>query len=272
VTPETRALVYGGAIEVVRGTTELETLITELWSRLRAHFAPIDPLLAYDVLGNDAFFERFAPLRRGIPHDEQILALALHALSSLGVELGAYRVDRPRLRAVSSGAHDVPAAAPAYGQHRDTWYANPQAQVNHWIPLHDVLDAELMGFFPAHFDAAVENTSAGFSLDGWKARGGFQAYAKPQRSEQFHPTPVHPLPWHEATRLRVPRGSLLRFSGQHLHGTVPHRSGRTRYTLELRIVHEADHTAGIGAPDVDDASLGDASEDYLPCARRSGAW
>jgi hypothetical protein len=262
LTPETRAALYAGAIEVLRGGPELDALITELWSRLEAHFAPIDPLLAHDELGNDAFFERFAPMRQGVPHDARIVALAMRALASLGVDRASYRIDRPRIRAVSSGAHDIPAARPAYGQHRDTWYANPEAQLNHWIPLHEVLDEERMGFFPACFDRPVENTSAGFSFGGWKARGGFQAYAKPQRSEQFHPTPVRPLPWNEATRLRVPRGSLLRFSGQHLHGTVPHSSGRTRYTLELRIVHEGDRAAGIGAPDVDDASQGDASEDY----------
>lgn len=264
MTPEERRALYAGRIEVVAGTSALEAIVDALWARITAQFAPLDPLLAYGVLGNDAFFERFAPLRQGVPHDVSIVALAERALASLGIDRGAYRVDRPRIRAVSSGAHEVPAARPAYGQHRDTWYANPQAQLNHWIPLCEVLDEERMGFFPEHFDRPIENGSAGFSLEGWRARGGFQAYAKPQPTEQFHPTPLRPLPWAEATRFSVPRGSVLRFSAQHLHGTVPHLSGRTRYTLELRVVHEADHRAGIGAPNVDCASQGDASDDYLP--------
>jgi hypothetical protein len=258
-----REALYGGELQCVEPTTLVRALASLAWERICARFAPLDPLTAHAVLGNDVFFETFAPLRQGLPHDAEVVEAALQALAACGVTAGAWRIDRPRIRAVSSGAQDIPAAAPAYGQHRDTWYANPQAQVNHWLPLHPLLDEERMGFFPALFHRHIENTSAGFRLKDWNMRGGFQAYNRPRPSEQFHPTPCRPQDWAQALRPALPAGAVLRFSGHHLHGTVPHRSGRTRYTLELRVVHAGDHAAGRGAPNLDNASEGDASDGYL---------
>lgn len=258
-----REALYAGELQCVEPTPELRALSALAWSRVCARFAPLDPLTAYSALGNALFFETFAPLRQGLPLDAEVVAAALAALASYGVEGAAFRIDRPRIRAVSSGAQDIPEAAPAYAQHRDTWYANPQAQVNHWLPLHPLLDDERMGFFPGHFHAAVDNSSAGFQLEDWNAGGGFQAYARPRPSSQFHPTVRSPLDWATALRPSLPPGALLRFSGHHLHGTVPHRSGRTRYTLELRVVHAGDRAAGRGAPNLDNASRGDASDGYL---------
>ncbi|MEN9799663.1 MAG: hypothetical protein RL653_3360 [Pseudomonadota bacterium] len=258
-----REALYAGELQYLGPTPALRGLAALAWDRVCDCFAPLDPLTAYAALGNDRFFEHFAPLRQGLPLDAEVVEAALEALASWGVTGPAWRIDRPRIRAVSSGAQDIPAAAPAYGQHRDTWYANPQSQVNHWLPLHPLLDEERIGFFPAFFHSAVENTSGGFRLSDWNARGGFQAYARPRAGEQFHPTPRSPLDWGGALRPAVPTGAAVRFSGHHLHGTVPHRSGRTRYTLELRVVHAGDHAAGRGAPNLDNASEGDASAGYL---------
>jgi hypothetical protein len=237
-------------------------LIEELWQRVVACFAPQDPLFAHQVLGNALFFETFARLRQGVPQDGVLFERAIQALESLGLSRKDYRWDRPRIRAVSSGAHEIAAARPAYGQHRDTWYANPQAQLNHWIPLHEILEEERMGFFPEVFAQAIPNSSAGFFLKDWEKQGGFQAYSKPQASEQFHPVPDSPLDWSKATRVSVAPGQLLQFCAQHLHGTVPHSSGRTRYTLELRAIHQEDHRSGRGPVNVDARCTGNLWDRY----------
>jgi hypothetical protein len=225
-------------------------------------FEPRDPLTAHAGLGNSAHFERFAPLRQGIPRDRIVARLAAEALVSLGVDPTRTAMDRPRIRAISSGAHRIAEALPAYGLHRDTWYANPQAQINHWIPLHDLLAEERMALFPWYFARPIANTSAAFDLAEWDRLGGFQAYATPRRTAQPHPVPIANPPWDEAIRPDVPLGSTLRFSGHHLHGPVPHDSGRTRYTLELRVVDVVDLSEGRGAPRLDNASRGDAAARY----------
>jgi hypothetical protein len=264
-----RAALYAGRLDVLEATPAIAALSAAVWDRVVRRFAPLDPREAHAKLGNDAHFERFAALRQGIPHDPSFVRLAFDALASLGVAPPDYRVDRPRVRAVASGAHRIAEARPAYGQHRDTWYANPRAQLNHWIPLHPLLDEERIGFFPQRFGVAVPNTSGGFDLDAWQSLGGFQAYARPQPTRQHHPAPLEPLDWALAPRPAVPFGSILRFSAHHLHGTVPHDSGRTRYTLELRAVHARDHRVGLGAPSVDDGARGDTFATYLDEATSS---
>jgi len=169
--------------------------------------------------------------------------------------------DRPRLRAVQSGGHHIPEALPAYGIHRDTWYANPQAQVNHWLALHDTPTEEMFGFFLRHWERRIANTSHTFDYHEWNQTGGFQAYQRVRPSEQRHPIPTEdPGP---CTRTGLPEGHFLRFSAAHLHGTLPHDTGFTRYSLEVRTVDPEDVANGFGAPNLDNRSKGDMTGDLL---------
>src|SRR5690606_17625914 len=82
--------------------------------------------------------------------------------------------DRVRLRGVRPGAHREPAARHAFSFHRDTWFANPRAQLNWWIPLHDVEAERTFEFVPEAFGARVENDSHLFDFETWTRRVGFQ--------------------------------------------------------------------------------------------------
>jgi hypothetical protein len=44
---------------------------------------------------------------------------------------------------------------------------------------------------------------------------------------------------------------MIIFSGAHLHGTVPNRSGQTRFSVDFRLMHIDDLAAGRGAINVD---------------------
>jgi len=58
-------------------------------------------------------------------------------------------------------------------------------------------------------------------------------------------------------------GANLVFSGAQLHATLPHATGRTRFSLDFRIIDLDDHAAGLGAPDVDNRSRGSSLIDYV---------
>ncbi|MEO7732615.1 MAG: hypothetical protein ABIY55_16725, partial [Kofleriaceae bacterium] len=59
-------------------------------------------------------------------------------------------------------------------------------------------------------------------------------------------------------------GDNLVFSGAQFHATLPQATGRTRFSLDFRIVDLDDHAAGLGAPDVDNRSRGSSLIDYVP--------
>lgn len=61
----------------------------------------------------------------------------------------------------------------------------------------------------------------------------------------------------------TPPGGIVIFSGAHLHTTVPNTSGRTRFSIDFRVVNRTDVRDGIGAPNVDSACTGTTLGDFL---------
>ena len=64
-------------------------------------------------------------------------------------------------------------------------------------------------------------------------------------------------------RLIVPAGGIILFSGSQMHSSVPNTSGKTRFSIDFRVVHEDDVKAKQGAPIVDEECTGTTMRDYL---------
>ena len=209
------------------------------------------PRTAHTRLGPEDFFARYTSARRQLAADPGNLPAAAAVALGLGFAPEATLLDQVRLRAVPSGGHRVAAAAPAYGPHRDTWYANPCAQVNLWVALDEVASEEALAFHPSHWDQPIANDSHLFDLARWHAAGGWQA---PAPGRHF----PHALasPRGEVVQLACARGEGLAFSATHLHGTRGHDSGRTRWSAELRVVHLPDVERVATVRRLDDRSRG----------------
>jgi hypothetical protein len=232
---ELRAAVHAGQVIRLSPSAATRGAVAFAAARLAETFPACDPRLAHAELPPDEFLRRLTGLRLAFVEHPFNLPLARSLVSGLGLELARTFLDRLRLRAVPSGAHRDPRAGHAYCVHRDTWYANPPAQINVWVPLHDVTEAESCAFYPDRFEQPVRNDSARFDIEAWQRLGGFQ---------HPHPDKVFPQALDDdlgpAASLAVPEASALLFSGTHLHGTLGHDTGRTRFSLELRLVHADD--------------------------------
>jgi len=58
-------------------------------------------------------------------------------------------------------------------------------------------------------------------------------------------------------------GSLIQFSGAHLHSTVPNATGITRFSIDFRTVDSDDAHCEGGAPNVDSDPTGTTLMDYI---------
>lgn len=228
-----------------------------VWMELQRAFECVDPAQAQFRFSAGEYFERLSRLRVELRRHPGSRPLIRGMLQEFRAELGCLRCDFLRLRAVQSGGHRNPLAASAYLLHRDTWYGNPEAQVNWWLAISDVKEEEGPGFFPDLYQTPVKNSSALFDYDMWKKLGGWQS---PHSAKRF-PTVTDEPPGMER-RLWAHAGDLWLFAGQHLHGTRGHDSGRTRFSLELRVIHH-DDLASMAPGNVDNVSSGDASADYV---------
>jgi len=223
-----------------------------LRDRISLIIAEGGPVRAGDGSGSQpGFFERLIELRKIVAE----LSVA-EFLTGIGLTARDYRWDCLRLRAVSPGGHLIPAAANAYTAHRDTWYANPQCQINLWMPLHDVTPADSFGFYADYLTRPVANDSEQFDYADLVRQGGFGARTTAVYPKLLEALPVGP----EAFELES--AGLLFFSAAHLHQTLPNRTERTRFSVDLRLVHVEDHAAGLGTPNVDNRSRGEALADY----------
>lgn len=245
-----RELLYGGKL-IIHELPD-QGFASSLWEQLQAHFGE-NPR---DDQGGD-FLARLQQVRQELSQSPWG-SRCREFLGSLGIDLDEFALDRFRLRGVAPGAESIPAAAAAFYAHRDCWYANPQAQINLWMPLHDVDGSSSFGFYPELFAVPVENDSDGFDYADFVEHGGFQSTAR---------VPVHPH-WTAAEQpdpsycVELKRGSLLLFSASHLHRSLPNRSGRVRFSIDLRLVHRQDHAQGMGAPNCDNRCRGSALADY----------
>ncbi len=257
---ERRRALYRGEVVRVAASAQSRALAELLVARAERAFSGALPLsTVHERLSPAALFERVTALRGEIAADAQVREAVRAALVAAGIDPAEHAVDTPRLRVVPSGGHRVAAAAPAYHAHRDTWYANPRAQINVWTPLLDARAEETFVIHTGAFGCAVPNDSASFDYAAWRAGVGFQ---------NPRPAPDAPYPRllgsppDEGMPIAASAGELVLFSAAHLHATRAHDSGRTRFSIDVRVVHLGDHAAGLGAPDEDNRSRGSTLEDY----------
>jgi hypothetical protein len=229
-----------------------------------------DPRDAQHRMENDELFARLSPLRRELYCDPGYHDALRELVRERGGDPREVAFDPLRLRVVRSrGDVEVPAARAVYYPHRDTWYAHPQTLIAWWIPLDDLAEDETFVFFPEHFAQAVPNDSEVFDYDEW-VRDGWELKIGWQRREAglmaHYPGVLGEVDPGRALGFSCRRGQHLVFSGAHFHRTLPQASGRTRFSLDFRLVHLDDEARGEGAPNVDVCSRGSALRDYIRTA------
>lgn len=230
---------------------------------------------AFQHLPNEEFFARIKALRRHFFLEPEWHRAVTAILDAAGMDPERMAFDPLRLRAISSGGHENPAAKAVYGTHRDVWYAHPRTLITWWMPLHDAAAAETFVFYPACLEREVLNDSECFDYDDWVADGpdlriGWQDIQAGRTATfpRFLGDVDDSLGAERGFDCRL--GDELLFSGAHLHRTLPHRSGRTRFSFDFRLVDLVDLREGKGAAFVDNRSRGNAVRDYRP-ARAAGA-
>lgn len=261
-----RADLYAGSIYRLPATPVSEALVARVQALLTEALGP-DPRHAQHRMSNDALFARLSPLRRALFCDPEHQRPLAALVRELGGDPDLTAFDPLRLRVVRShGYEEIPAARAVYHPHRDTWYAHPQSVITWWIPLDDLEADETFVFHPDQFAAPVPNDSEIFDYgdwirDGWELKIGWQ---RPDAGlEARYPTALGDVACGPPLGFSCRRGEHLLFAGAHFHRTLPQTTGRTRFSLDFRMVHLPDEEAGLGAPNVDGRSRGNALRDYV---------
>lgn len=243
---------YDGEIVTQGVTSSSQSLVKRLGALLERCFGPEPREPGAD------FFERLTQVRSLLDQD-WLRQLCRQLVEEAGFPGQQMALDRLRLRGVAPGSHRLAAAKAAFYAHRDTWYANPQSQINLWIPLHEVDASNSFAFYPGYFSQPMENDSELFDYGVFAGKGGFQS---PRAAARAHfPRALQEIA-EPAQAVELKAGERLWFAAAHLHQTLPNDSDKVRFSVDLRMVHRGHHLAGRGAPNVDNRARGSALEDY----------
>ncbi len=121
-----------------------------------------------------------------------------------------------------------------------------------------------MAFHPQYWNRPVKNSSKGYNYYLWNQqnRGAHVAQFLKEDPRPL-PKPTEQLELDPQIRLIVPAGGIIFFSGAQMHSSVPNTSGKTRFSIDFRVVHEDDVRRKKGAPTVDVECTGTTMRDYL---------
>ncbi|GAB3152370.1 hypothetical protein GCM10027290_42940 [Micromonospora sonneratiae] len=259
---ERRRKLFGGDLFVYSPTPASKALVAFAREMAEAAFAPHFPPDAQHHLAGSAYVDVLATLKPAFINHPRSKELVRDILVELGVEPEQTYFDVPRLRTMTSDYLNAGLTL-QFHTHRDTWFSAPMSQLNYWMPIYDVEEANVMAFHPPYFDAAVRNSSRDYDYARWVAYGRTSAAQQVDVETRKQPELEEEISREPDIRVITPPGGILIFSGAQLHTTVPNTSGRTRFSIDFRVVNRRDVEDRVGAPNVDSECTGTTLGDFL---------
>jgi hypothetical protein len=214
-------------------------------------FGSLDPETAQYEMPVEKYAEVLAELKPKFIHHpgskERLQAL----LQELGCDLDKTYFDVPRMRPATSDEYLTTGIAYAFHPHRDTWYSAPFSQQNWWIPISQIVPQNAMVFHPRYWTQGVHNGSRRYNYDEWNRTSRYTAAKHIWNGTCDQPKPEEPVKLDPQVRVVPETCGILLFFGNQLHSTVPNTSGRTRCSIDFRVIHINDVVERREAPNVD---------------------
>ncbi|MDJ0630919.1 MAG: hypothetical protein QNJ44_21860 [Rhodobacter sp.] len=259
---ERRAALYHGDLVFYSPTRGMTALCDLAWNMIVEAFHPIAPERAQFEMPVEEFVEVISKLKPAFTHHPEAKQALLQFFEDIGADPELTYFDVPKLRIVSTDGYLTAGMGYAYKAHRDIWYACPESQINWWTPIRPITERRGLAFYPARFGHAVENNSHDFDAYQWNADGR-------KNAGKYINSDPRPHPRFQGESLEDPQiiigdpASVIGFSAQHLHATVPNDSGETRFSIDFRTVHRQDIIDHKGAALSDNKSTGTTLRDFM---------
>jgi hypothetical protein len=257
-----RQRLFAGDLFVYSPTPHSIELCTFARELAEEAFAPYFPPDAQHHLAGKAYVDVLAGLKPTFINHPRSKELVAGVLADHRVDLTQAYLDVPRLRSMTS-AYLNAGLTLQFEPHRDTWFSAPFSQVNYWMPVYEVEETNAMAFHPQYFANGVRNSSRDYNYAEWVAHGRAAAAAQVETETRKQPEAEQEIERGPDIRVITPPGGLLMFSGAQLHTTVPNTSGKTRFSIDFRVVNRRDVETRAGARNVDSECTGTNLGDFL---------
>lgn len=259
-----RQMLFDGQLFAYSPRPSSLAFITHARQMIEEAFAPLNPELAQHEMSVERYAEILGKLKPAFIHHPESKRHLGNLLNELGCDPEKTCFDVPKMRSSTSDNYLTTGIAYAWHPHRDTWYSAPPCQINYWIPIYDIRSDNAMAFHPQYWNVAVKNDSDRFNYYAHNQQSRGAHVAKLVTSDpRVLPKPLEQLILDPQVRLIVPAGGIILFSAAQMHSSVPNTSGKTRFSIDFRVVHIDDVQAKRGAPRSDEACTGTTMRDYM---------
>lgn len=258
-----RKRLYAGEIFVHSPDEHSLALVELARSMIEEAFPGEDPQTAQYRHEVEDYAAILMKLKPAFIHHPECKRIIPRMLEALGCDLEQTYFDVPRMRSSTSDDYLVSGIAYAFHPHRDTWYSAPMAQINWWMPIYPIEPGNAMAFHPRYFDRPVANNSEIYDYQEWNRSSRFAVDKNVKKDVRPQPKPQEELELEPSVVLVPPPGGMILFSAAHLHSSIPNATGKTRFSIDFRVVHRGDLAAEHGAVNRDSRCTGSAIGDYL---------
>ena len=258
-----RERLYAGDIFVYSPNEHSTALVELARGMIEEAFPGEDPTVAQYHHSVEDFAAILQKLKPAFIHHPECKRIIPRMFEALGMDLDRTHFDVPRMRSSTSDDYLTSGIAYAFHPHRDTWYSAPMSQVNWWLPIYPALPGNAMAFHPNYFSAPAKNNSEIYDYQEWNAKHRHAAGGQGRKDERPQPKAQEELALEPSHVIVPPPGGMILFSAAHMHSSIPNATGRTRFSIDFRVVHEGDLEADRGAANVDSRCTGSTLGDYL---------
>lgn len=259
---ERRKKLFGGDLFIYSPTAHSLELVAFAREMAEEALAPHYPPDAQHHMEKQAYVDVLADLKPTFINHARSKELVAGILDDLGIDLADAYLDVPRLRTMTSQYLNAGLTL-QFESHRDTWFSAPFSQLNYWIPVYDVAEDNAMAFHPRYFENGVRNSSRDYNYAEWVANSRAAAVSQVDMETRKQPEAEEEVERTPDIRVITPPGGILIFSGAQLHTTVPNTSGRTRFSIDFRVVNRRDVEDHRGAANVDSDCTGTNLGDFM---------
>lgn len=257
-----RERLYRGDLYVTSRSRAGEALVAHARAMLEEAFAPHPPETAQFHMAVADYAALLGRVKPAFIHHPRSKELLRDIIEEHGADPERTYFDVPKLRSSTSHGYLTTGIALAFPPHRDTWYSAPHAQLNFWTPVYDITSDNGMNFWPGYIDRPVANNSATYNYYQWNKTRATAATLIGDNNTRLAPGATEPLPPSDI-RFVTGCGGFTIFAAAQLHGSIANTSGKTRFSIDFRVVNIDDLEAGLGAPNVDAQCTGTALRDFM---------
>lgn len=258
-----REHLYRGDVVVYGASPSTLALVEFTRGLVEEAFGNLAPELAQYAMDVQDYAALLAELKPRFIHHPRCKELLPEILSERGCDLERTYFDVPRLRTSTSDDYLTTGIAFAFHPHRDTWYSAPLCQTNWWMPIYPVSSDNVMAFHPRYMTQGIANGSYRYDYVEWNRTSRKDAAKHIGTDTRDQPTPEEAIELDPQVRVVPEVGGMMIFSGNQLHSSVPNTSGRTRFSIDFRVVDIDDVAAGRGSANVDCRCTGTTLRDFV---------